>query len=58
MHDDIFSDEVTADPYSYFGKLRTEDPVHWNSKYKAWIVTGYDDITQVLRHPELYSSAS
>lgn len=57
MHDDIFSDEVTSDPYSYFGQLREEDPVHWNSKYKAWIVTSYEHVTNIMRHPELYSSA-
>lgn len=48
---------MTANPYSYFGRLREEDPVHWNSRYEAWVVTGYDDITYIMRHPELLSSA-
>ena len=57
IHDEMFSPEVTADPYSYFGRLRDEDPVHWNSRYEVWVVTGYDDVTHITRHPELFSSA-
>ena len=56
INDDLFSPDVIADPYTYFGHLREEDPVHWNTKYGVWIVTRYDDIVWLLRHPELFSS--
>ncbi len=56
IHDDIFAPDVTADPYSYFGRLREEDPIHWNEKYEIWIVTSYKDLTWVARRPELFSS--
>ncbi len=53
---DLFTPEVTADPYPYFDRLREEDPVHWNEKYGVWIITRYDDVVWLLRHPELFSS--
>jgi len=55
-YDDMYSTEVLADPFSYYGRLRDEDPVHWSEKYQTWLVTGYDDVMWVLRHPELFSS--
>jgi cytochrome P450 len=55
-HDDMYSAEVLADPFSYYGRLRDEDPLHWSEKYQTWLVTGYDDVMWVLRHPELFSS--
>jgi hypothetical protein len=33
VHDDMFTDDVIADPYTYYGRLREEAPVHWNEKY-------------------------
>ena len=56
VNDDQFTPDVIADPYTYFGHRRQEDPVHWNTKYGARIVTRYDDIVWLLRHPELFSS--
>ncbi len=56
IHDDLFAPDVIADPYGYFGRLREEDPVHWNAKYQLWIITRYDDIVWLIRHPELFSS--
>jgi cytochrome P450 len=56
IHDNLFSPDVMADPYAYFGRLREEDPVHWNAKYEVWVVTRYDDLVWLLRHPELFSS--
>lgn len=56
INDDLFTPDVIADPYTYFGHLREEDPVHWNAKYGVWIVTRYDDVVWLLRHPELFSS--
>jgi cytochrome P450 len=56
IKDDLFTPEVMADPYTYFGRLRAEDPVHWNAKYEVWVITRYDDLVWLLRHPELFSS--
>jgi len=33
IQDDMFSPDTIADPYAYYGRLRDEDPVHWNEPY-------------------------
>ena len=54
---DMFTPDVIADPYTYYGRLRDEDPVHWNDAYELWVVTRYDDLVWLTRHHELFSSA-
>lgn len=54
--DDMFTGEAIADPYSYYGKLRDEDPVHWNELYELWVITAHDDLVWMTRHHELFSS--
>ena len=57
FNDDMFTPEVIADPYTYYGRLRELDPVHWNELHKVWVVTRYDDISWLTLHPEIFSSA-
>jgi cytochrome P450 len=56
MSDDLFTRAVTNDPYTYFGHLREEDPVHWNELYELWVITRHDDLVWLTRHHELFSS--
>src|SRR5215831_8564074 len=56
INDDLFTPDVIADPYTYFGQLREEDPVHWNEKYEVWVVTRHDDLIWLTRNHELFSS--
>jgi len=55
--DDMFDPEVLADPYRYYGRLRDEDPVHWNARYELWVITRYDDVVWLTKHPEVFSNA-
>ena len=57
MNYDIFTRDVIQDPYTYFGQLREEDPIHWNELYETWFITRHDDLVWLTRHPELFSSA-
>ena len=57
IHDDMFTEDVIADPYAYYGRLREEDPVHWNEKYALWVLTRHDDVVWMTRHHELFSNA-
>lgn len=41
--------EFLADPYKVFAQLRAEAPVMWSAKGKYWLVSGYDDVSAVLR---------
>src|SRR6478609_6273936 len=53
---DLFVDSV---PYEAFATLRREDPIHWNPEAEGtgfWAVTRYDDIREVHRQPEIFSS--
>ena len=40
--------DVLADPYPLYRRLRTEDPVHWDTYLHAWVVTRYEDVVTVL----------
>ena len=56
--DDMFTPEVMNDPYTYYGMLRDEDPVHWNELYELWLITRHDDLVWLTRNHELFSSAT
>jgi cytochrome P450 len=46
--------------WGYFERLRKEDPVHYCPRSDFgpyWSVTKYDDVVQVEKNPELFSSA-
>ena len=57
IDDDMFTNEVIGDPYTYYGRIRDEDPVYWNEKYEVWVITRHDDLVWMSRHNELFSSA-
>jgi cytochrome P450 len=57
LADDMFTPDVIADPYGYYGWLRDKDPVHWNETYALWVITRHDDLVWLTRHHELFSSA-
>ena len=56
FNDDVFTPDVSQEPYMYFGRMRTEEPVHYNEPYDAWLVTRYDDMVWLTRHLELFSN--
>jgi cytochrome P450 len=37
-------DEIRANPYPFYEKLRSEDPVHWDEALGLWVLTRYADI--------------
>jgi cytochrome P450 len=57
INDNMFSEEVMHDPYHYYGRIRDEDPVHWNELYELWVVTRHDDLVWLTRNHEQFSSA-
>ena len=56
INDNLFTRDVVQNPYSYFDHVREADPVHWNKDYELWLITRYDDLVWLTRHPELFSS--
>lgn len=56
MTESLFADEAIADPFPLLNRLREEDPVHWDADLGTWLVTRHEDVTYLLRRPELFSS--
>jgi cytochrome P450 len=49
--------EVRPDPFPDYRRLRETSPVH-RVRDGLFVVSRYDDVSHVLRHPELYSSSA
>ncbi len=55
---DLYSDEVLAEPYEHYRRLRDAGPAVWLERHNAWVVTRYDTVRAVLRDWKTFSSAS
>jgi cytochrome P450 len=55
---DPFTDEVLADPWPLYRRLRDLGPVVHLPRYNLWAVTRYDDVRAVLGDWETFSSMS
>src|SRR5436190_7225745 len=51
-----FDPAIAADPYPYYEELREHDPVHHIEFANIFCVSRYDDIVNVARNHELFSS--
>jgi cytochrome P450 len=51
----LFGPEMLADPYPYYARLRSTDPVHWADQFDGWVLTRYADVMTVLRSPNASS---
>jgi len=43
LDDDLLAPGPLADPFPQLAVLRERDPVHWSERYRAWLLTRYDD---------------
>jgi cytochrome P450 len=44
------------DPFPVYCWLRDHEPVHWSDTFHGWVVTRYDDVQEIFRRTELFSS--
>src|SRR5262245_38169259 len=44
----LFGPRMLADPYPYYARLRSADPVHWSEQLGGWVLTRYADVTTLL----------
>lgn len=49
--------ELVRCPFPLYGVAREEAPVTFNEKLNAWVITRHDDVVEVLKNPEMFSSA-
>jgi cholest-4-en-3-one 26-monooxygenase len=54
--DYVSGDFWAADPHAGLTWLRAHDPVHWNEAAGVWGITRYDDVREISRRPDLWSS--
>ncbi len=47
----VLEPENLANPYSLYARLREQDPVMWDEKTTAWVLTRHSDVYAVLRDP-------
>jgi cytochrome P450 len=47
----LFGPKMLVDPYPYYARLRSADPVHWADQFGGWVLTRYADVITVLRSP-------
>jgi cytochrome P450 len=52
----LLSPEVKANPYPAYADMRRNAPVCQVDPGGMWVVSRYDDVMHVLKHPQLFSS--
>jgi cytochrome P450 len=52
---DILGEHAIRDPAGYFGVLREEHPVAWDTRRRSWILTRHEHITAALKDPRFSS---
>tara|TARA_B100000749_G_scaffold280845_1_gene279238 strand:- start:1786 stop:3006 length:1221 start_codon:yes stop_codon:yes gene_type:complete len=57
ISDDMFAPDVIRDPFCYYGRIRDEDPVHWNELYQLWVITRHDDLVWLARNHQQFSNS-
>ena len=53
---DIFGEEILEDPYPFYAQLREMGRAVRLTRYDVWALPGYDEVWQVQRRPEMFSS--
>src|SRR3546814_11955996 len=42
--DESLTPEAVSDPYTFLGTVRESDPIHWNARYRSWVLTRHADV--------------
>lgn len=57
MEFDPFAEDVAADPYPHYARLRRESPLYWSEQRHIWILTRFDDVVALTRNTADFSSS-
>jgi cytochrome P450 len=53
---DIVGFDTDEGPYSFYSRIREEQPVFWSERLQRWILTRYDDVFAAYRNTQVFSS--
>src|SRR5262249_31581066 len=45
-----------VDPFPFYAQARSQEPVFYSPTLGMWVVAGHDEIVDVMRDPDSYSS--
>ena len=57
FNDNPFSLEAIYKPYDFYNRLREHQPVYYNEEFEVWMITSWEHLVWVARHPEAFSSS-
>jgi cytochrome P450 len=43
----LLNEDIRSNPYPFYARLRSQDPVHWDKQMGFWVLTRYTDIASV-----------
>lgn len=47
-----------ADPYPFYARARSSEPVFYSPRLDAWVITRFDDVDAILKDPAGFSSVN
>jgi cytochrome P450 len=53
---DFFNPEVMRNPYPYFAEMREQQPIYYDKKLQAHVLSRYEDVSFALKNHALFSS--
>jgi cytochrome P450 len=53
---DPYSNEVMADPWPAYARLRAESPVHYVERYDCWFLSRFEDVYAACTQGEVFSA--
>ena len=52
----IAVEDLEHDPYPAYARLRADEPVSWVESVGLWLVTRWDDVSEVIKTPEVFTA--
>ena len=49
-------EDLERDPYPVYARLRADEPVSWVESVGLWLVTRWDDVSQVIKMPDVFTA--
>ena len=53
VNDDLLEPGIVQDPSPYYQLLREHHPVHWNERWRGWVLSRYEDVYNALHDPTM-----